>query len=347
MLQTFKRMRNAVSQDYPLTVYYAYKQTENEEAESTANTEISSSGWETMLQALIKAGFSITGTWPLRTERPGRTQDIASNALASSIAIVCRPRADDAAASSRRAFLAELREALKTGLHDLQSGNIAPVDLAQASIGPGIAVYSKYKEVLEADGSPLTVRQALVLINKELDVLLGEQTGGLDGESQFCISWFEQYGFQEGPYGDANTLMRARMADEQKLKDSKVVQAVRGKVRLARHGEFDFGVLLKTENNRNMVWAVVQHLCRALADAGGLEQCVALMAKLSSETTERVKVLAYRIYQICDRKGWAEDALAYNNLVATWGILETKAREASVPKYIEVDFPTLDTTQKV
>ncbi|MDR2808453.1 MAG: DUF1156 domain-containing protein [Spirochaetaceae bacterium] len=328
MLQTFKRMREAVSQDYPLTVYYAYKQTENK-------TEIPSSGWETMLQALIKAGFSITGTWPLRTERPGRTQDIASNALASSIAIVCRPRADDAAASSRRAFLAELRETLKTGLHDLQSGNIAPVDLAQASIGPGIAAFSKYKEVLEADGSPLTVRQALILINKELDVLLGEQTGSLDGESQFCVSWFEQYGFQEGPYGDANTLMRARMADEQKLKGAAVLQAGRGKVRLMRHGGLDFGVFLKAENNGSMAWAVVVHLCRALADAGGLERCAALMAKLPSETAERVKVLAYRIYQICNRKGWAEDALAYNNLVAVWGILENKTREAQTAKHIE------------
>jgi putative DNA methylase len=325
MVEAFRRMRETVSFDYPLTVYYAYKQTENRADEDTTTVATTSSGWETMLQAIINAGFSITGTWPLRTEMKTRQVAMNTNALASSIAIVCRPRPDDAPSSTRRAFLAELRVALKTGLRDLQSGNIAPVDLAQASIGPGIAVYSKYREVLEASGEPLTVRQALVMINQELDAFLGEQSGSLDGESQFCVSWFEQYGFLDGPYGDANILMRARMASEQKLKDSGVLEAKQGKVRLKRRNELSFDWFVKSEN---LVWAIVQHLCHALDASGGLDKCADLMANLQADTAEQVKTLAYRIYQICDRKGWTEDALPYNNLVATWGILEGKTKKA-------------------
>jgi putative DNA methylase len=325
MLQVFKKMRETVSSDFPLTVYYAYKQTDSEEDEEGSTTESASSGWETMLQAIIKAGFSITGTWPLRTERPGRTISLDSNALASSIAIVCRPRPDDAAETTRRQFQVELREALKKGLHDLQSGNIAPVDLAQASIGPGIAVYSKYREVLDASGEPLSVRQALVMINQELDAFLGEQSGTLDAESQFCVSWFEQYGLQDGPYGDANTLMRARAASEQKLKDSGILEARQGKVRLKSRKELSLDWFIKSES---MIWAIVQHLCHALDEAGGHDKCAALMAKLPGDTVEKVKTLAYRIYQICERKNLADEALAYNNLVASWGVLEGKTKEA-------------------
>jgi len=324
MLQAFKRMRQTVSQDFPLTVYYAYKQTDSEEDEETANIETASSGWETMLQAIINAGFSITGTWPMRTERSGRTISLDSNALASSIAIVCRPRPDNAPETSRREFQSELREALKKGLHDLQSGNIAPVDLSQASIGPGIAVYSKYKEVMEASGGSLTVRQALIMINQELDAFLGEQSGTLDGESQFCVTWFEQYGFKDGLYGDANTIMRARMASEQKLKDSSILEAKQGKVRLKRRDELSFDWFIKSEG---IIWAIVQHLCHAMDDAGGHEKCAELMAKLPGGTIEKVKTLSYRIYQICERRGWADEALAYNNLVASWGALESKTKE--------------------
>ena len=325
MLQTFRCMRQTVSHDFPLTVYYAYKQTDSEEDEETANIETASSGWETMLQAIIKAGFSITGTWPLRTEMMSRAVAMNSNALASSIAIVCRPRPENAPETSRREFQSELRETIKKGLHDLQSGNIAPVDLAQASIGPGIAVYSKYKEVLEASGDSLTVRQALIMINQELDAFLGEQSGNMDAESQFCVSWFEQYGFQDGLYGDANTLMRARMASEQKLKDSNILEAKQGKVRLKSRNELSFDWFLKSES---IIWAVVQHLCHALDEAGGHDKCAELMAKLPGDTIEKVKTLSYRIYQICERKGWTDDALAYNNLVASWGVLESKTKEA-------------------
>jgi putative DNA methylase len=326
MLKAFKKIRTTVNPDFPLTVYYAYKQSENEEEEETKSTETVSSGWETMLQAIIKAGFSITGTWPLRTEMSSRAVAQNTNALASSIAIVCRPRPEDAPETTRRSFLSELREALKTGLHDLQSGNIAPVDLAQASIGPGIAVYSKYKNIYEADGSPLSVRHALVLINQELDAYLGAQEGELDGESRFCVAWFEQHGFGEGLYGEADTLLRARMASEQRLTDSGILEAKHGKVRLKKRTEFTLDRFSKSD----ILWAIVQHLCRALDEADGLERCGAIMADLSPSTLDQVKALSYRVYRICDGKGWAEDALAYNNLVAVWGSLEGKIKEAKM-----------------
>ncbi|MCL1994395.1 MAG: DUF1156 domain-containing protein [Spirochaetes bacterium] len=321
MLQAFRQMRKTVSQNYPLIIYYAYKQTDIDD--DIDNTDTTSSGWETMLQAIIKAGFSITGTWPLRTERPGRTISLDSNALASSIAIVCRPRPDNAAEIFRKEFQGELREALKIGLRDLQSGNIAPVDLPQASIGPGISVYSKYKQVLDASGEPLSVRQALEMINHERYAFLNEQSGALDGESQFCAAWFEQYGFKDGPYGDANTVMRPLMASEQKLKDAGILEAKSGKVRLKRRGELSFDWFIKSID---IVWAIVQHLCHALDEAGGNDKCAALMAKLPADTIEKVKTLSYRIYQICERKGLTDEALAYNNLVASWSALEGAAK---------------------
>jgi putative DNA methylase len=223
-----------------------------------------------------------------------------------------------------------LREALKKGLHDLQSGNIAPVDLAQASIGPGIAVYSKYREILEADGTPLSVRQALVMINQELDENLSEQEGSLDGDSRFCVAWFEQHGLEEGLYGEAETLFRARMASEKRLVESGLLEASRGKVRLKKRDEIAFDLFAKSENRPTgsvIVWGIVQHLCHALDAADGLDRCAGLMADLSPDVVEQVKALSYRIYQICDRKGLTDEALSYNNLVAVWGALAGKVRD--------------------
>jgi putative DNA methylase len=336
MLKAFQKMRETVNHDFPLTVYYAYKQSENEEDEKTRNSETASSGWETMLKAIIKSGFSITGTWPLRTEMRTRQVAMNANALASSIAIVCRPRPEDAPSTTRRAFQTELREALKTGLHDLQSGNIAPVDLAQASIGPGIAVYSKYREILEAGGTPLSVRQALVMINQELDAYLGEQEGSLDGDSRFCVAWFEQHGLEEGTYGEAETLFRARMASEKRLVEGSLLEASRGRVRLKKRDEIAFDLFAKSDR---IVWGIVQHLCHALDAADGLDRCAGLMADLSPDTVEQVKALSYRIYQICDRKGWAEEALAYNNLVALWGALEGKAKDIKKHQPVQGELP--------
>ncbi|MBN1565667.1 MAG: DUF1156 domain-containing protein, partial [Anaerolineae bacterium] len=211
LVRAFTHARRMVHPEYPLTVYYAFKQSESTKDEDNENGRaISSTGWETMLEGLIQAGFTVDGTWPMRTERGGRTNSLEANALASSIVLVCRSRPDDAPQTSRREFVNALRRELPKALREMQSGSIAPVDLAQASIGPGMAIYSRYSRVLEADGSPLTVRTALQLINQELDAYLAETEGDVDSDTRFCINWFEQFGFNEGEFGVADVLARAK-----------------------------------------------------------------------------------------------------------------------------------------
>lgn len=323
MLQAFSRMRETVSPDYPLTVYYAFKQSESEESDNGNGKETASTGWESMLQALIRAGFAITGTWPLRTEMANRPVAHDTNALASSIALVCRLRTDDAPSTTRRAFLAELREALKIGLSDLQSGNIAPVDLAQASIGPGMAVYSKYSEVLEADGKPMSVRAALVLINQELDAYLTAQEGTMDTDSRFCIAWFEQYGLQSGKYGDADVLARAKSTNLQELVNDGVLEMTHGNVRLKRRDELPE----KWEAIREKtVWTMVQQLCRCVSQKS-LAETAQYIIDLGSSEAEKAKALAYRAYIAAERRGWTEEALAYNGLVTAWPELMEKVNE--------------------
>jgi putative DNA methylase len=315
MSAAFSKMRSTANKEFPLTIYYAFKQSESKKQDDS--TETVSIGWETILKAIMKAGFSITGTWPLRTERDVRMLAMDTNALASSIAIICRPRQEDALTTNRRAFIGELREALKIGLHDLQSGNIAPVDLAQASIGPGMAVYSKYVEVLEADGTPMSVRDALVLINQELDAYLTAQEGHMDTESRFCIAWFEQYGLTIGMSGDADTLARAKLAHVQELADDGVLESGHGITRLKRRDELPE----KWDSTRSeIIWTMVQQLCRCL-ETKGLDATAGHMVKLSTVGTsniENVKNLAYRAYIAAERKGWADEALAYNSLVTAW-----------------------------
>jgi putative DNA methylase len=337
MLKVFSNIRKSVNPDYPLTVYYAYKQSESDEEDESDSSvssvpsvrdSSSSTGWETMLQAIINSGFSITGTWPLRTEMRTRQVAMNTNALASSIAIVCRPRDEDAPSVTRKTFLNELRESLKSGLHNLQSGNIAPVDLAQASIGPGIAVYSKYKEILEADGSPMSVRQALVMINQELDAYLSSQEGSLDSGSRFCIAWYEEYGTAAAEYGRAETLAKAKLAHIQDLAGEGVLESGRGKVRLLKQSELaGDSMFVKAKS----IWALVQYLCRAVIQ-GGKEKAAALMADISRTNPgaiENIKALAYRAYMAAERKGWNDEALAYNSLVSLWSDLTVKMNELS------------------
>jgi putative DNA methylase len=337
MQRAFTCMRKTTVSNFPLTIYYAYKQNDNVIEENTV--EVSSNGWETMLNGLISAGFSITGTWPLRTERTGGFRNKDQNALASSIAIVCRPRSEDAPSTTRRDFLSELREALKNGLHDLQSGNIAPVDLAQASIGPGMAVYSKYSEVLEADGTPMSVRDALVLINQELDAYLSAQEGNMDTNSRFCIAWYEQYGLSSGKYGDADTLARAKMAHLQELVDDGVLESGRGNVRLKRRDELPD----KWDSSKEeTIWTIVQQLCHTL-ETQGLDPTAKHMLNLSTLSTDKIenaKALAYRAYITAERKGYADEALAYNSLVTAWPDLVermTKLKDIS-PEQMRLDF---------
>jgi putative DNA methylase len=308
---SFARMREAQHPDYPLTVFYAFKQTE-----TAGDGAVSSTGWDTMLSALLDAGFSITGTWPVRTEKPGRMRDNASAALASSIVLVCRPRPDDAPLATRREFVGALRGELPDALRTLQQGNIAPVDLAQAAIGPGMAVFSRYARVVETDGSPMTVRTALGLINQALDEILAEQEGDFDADTRFAVTWFEQFGMDEANFGQADVLARAKNTSVGGMVDDMVLAQRGSKVRLLRRDELpqDWN---PTEDSRFTTWEATQHLVRLL-DAEGETAAATLLRQLGGGFGERAKELAYRLYTICDRRGWMVDAVAYNALVVAW-----------------------------
>lgn len=318
MLQAFLKMRVTALSDYPLTVYYAFKQNETVEDEDGENKKVVSIGWESMLQALINAKFTVTGTWPLRTESSGRAVAQNSNALASSIALVCRPRSENAPSISRRKFLTELKERLKEGLHYLQTGNIAPVDLQQAAIGPGMEVYSKYSEVLEANGTPMNLHEALVLINQELDAYLGAQEGGMDPDSRFCIAWYELHGLNAGKSGEADTLARAKLAHLHGLVSDGVLEHARGVTRLKGRNE----LFEKWDASReNTVWTMVQRLCSLLEQGSGMEAAAAAMRELSTpnyENLENIKSLAYRAYLAAERQHVTTEAIAYNGLVTAW-----------------------------
>ncbi|HZU68943.1 MAG TPA: DUF1156 domain-containing protein [Ktedonobacteraceae bacterium] len=332
--QAFERMRKAQNPEYPLTVYYAFKQAESEaegesEDEETGNSNgiknIASTGWETMLEGLIRAGFAITGTWPVRTEMLNRSVGLGTNALASSIVLVCRPREEHAPVASRRQFLTALKAELPAALKKLQHGSIAPVDLAQASIGPGMAIYSRYSRVVESDGTRMGVRTALQLINRALDEALAEQEGEYDGETRWAVAWFEQYAMNEGEYGMAETLSKAKNTSVQGMVDAGLVQAHGGKVRLVRRED-----LLENWNPRSShltVWEVTQRMIAALNQKG--EVGAGDVLRLAGARGEIARDLAYRLYTLCERKGWAQEALAYNSLVTSWSEISRLAhREA-------------------
>jgi putative DNA methylase len=313
-------MQSAQHPDYPLAVYYAFKQTETnaesgDEGDFTHNAAVASTGWETMLQGLIAAGFVIAGTWPVRTERTVRSVGLGTNALASSIVLVCRPRSANAAAASRRQFVQALTRELPEALRHLQQGNIAPVDLAQSAIGPGMAVFSRYAQVLEADGSPMRVRTALALINQALDQVLAEQEGEFDADTRWALAWFEQHGTESGPYGVAETLSKAKNTSVDGLREAGILEARAGKVRLLRRDELAANWDAATDR-RLTVWGTTQHLIRA-HDTLGESGAAALLRKVGA-LGEIARDLAYRLYTTCERKGWSQEAQAYNNLVVAW-----------------------------
>ena len=326
MATVFKRAQSMCDSLFPATIYYAFKQAEesdgetDEEATSVARI---STGWETFLQALIVSGWQIVGTWPLRTERPGRLRDQGSNALASSIVLVCRNRAVDAPITSRRDFVHALKRELPSSLRELQASNIAPVDLAQAAIGPGIGIYSRYSRVVEAGGEPLTVRTALALINQVLDEVLAEQEGDYDADTRWSLKWFEQFAQEDGPFGDANTLATAVSIGINGLVDTGIVQAKAGKVRLLRRTELMNGHpdTWDPATDTDIVhWEVCQYLIHAL-DTKGEAGAAALLRRINARypgASETARELAYRLYTICERKKWAQEAMAYNSLIVAW-----------------------------
>jgi putative DNA methylase len=320
LANSFKNMRGLLNPKFPFTVFYAFKQVE----EVGKNKGSSSTGWETMLQGLLQAGFSIQGTWPVRTELT-KALKTKQNFLASSIVLVCRPRPDDAPITSRRDFVNALRRELPAALRQMQSGNIAPVDLAQASIGPGMAVYSRYRQVLEANGDPLTVRTALQLINQVLDEFLAETEGDLDGDSRFAVAWFEQYGFNSGQFGVADVLARAKNTSVDGLRNAGLLAASAGSVRLLTWEELDPG-WQPTDDDRPTVWEATHHLIERL-NVHGEEGAALLLAKMSPDLAASARQLAYRLYAICERKGWADHARDYNALVISWSASQERAAE--------------------
>ena len=317
--KAFRLMRKRAHLDYPMTVYYAFKQSEIDKKDGS----IASSGWETMLEGLLDAGFQITGTLPMRTERIARPVAIGTNALASSIVLVCRSRSDNAGVITRRDFIAALRRELPDALRHLQQGNIAPVDLAQAAIGPGMAVFSRFRDVLEADGTPMRVRTALQIINAELDAYFAEQEGDLDADTRFCTAWFEQHGMGEGAYGEADILARAKNSSVEGVAESGALRASAGRVRLLGRDEYPDQWNPASDSRLN-TWKCAQYLIRSLA-RGGETEAGRLVNLLGGSASEAARALAYRLYAICDRKGWAQEAVPYNMLVTSWTHIQTAA----------------------
>ena len=320
MTEAMHRLAEQSHPTFPVTIYYAFKQSETESAEGTAST-----GWETFLDAVIRAGFGISGTWPMRTELGNRMIGSGTNALASSIILVCRKRPDTAATATRREFLTALKAELPAALAHLQAGNIAPVDLAQAAIGPGMAVFTRYAKVLDsATGKDVTVREALAAINEVLDQALAEQEGDFDGDTRWALAWFEQNGFFDGEYGVAETLSKAKNTSIGALAEDGILESKRGKVRLFKPSELadDWD---PTTDQRLTTWEMVHHLIRLL-EAGGESAAAVLVAKLGSKA-EVARELAYRLYVIAERKKRASEALSYNGLVQSWPEIQRLSRE--------------------
>ncbi|MDR6710241.1 putative DNA methylase [Novosphingobium sp. 1748] len=320
MTQAMHRLADLTHPAFPVSIYYAFKQADDE-----AEAGTSSKGWETFLEAVVRAGFAISGTWPTRTEKPGRMRENDSNALASSIVLISRRRPAAAATISRRAFQRELNQVLPEALDEMTRGSgddrspVAPVDLSQAIIGPGMAVFSKYAAVLEADGTVMSVQTAYQLINR----FLAEDD--FDHDTQFCLHWFEQYGWKEGRFGEADTLARAKGTSVDGVRQSGVLYAAGGVVRLLKWSEYAGG-WDPAKDDRLPVWEALHQIIRifrAEGESGAGKVLSAVAAK-----AEATRQLSYRLYTLCERAGWAEDARAYNEIVTSWSAIETAATAA-------------------
>ena len=327
---SFQLMRGCSHDASPMTVFYAYKQTEQRGGENTGVT----AGWETMLTSLIGAGFTITGTWPMRTERSGRSIAIGTNALATSVVLVCRPRPDDASMADIGEFNRALASELPVALRRFIGEHIAPVDLPQASIGPGMAVFSRYSAVVRPNGDHMTVREALELINAGVEQFFSEREGAFDGATQFCLRWFEQFGFEDGPFGDADTMARAKDISVEELQRDGLLTARRGRVQLIPFERYEatWESWEPSAERRLSAWRACHYLAAALEhggvfggqgdhDAGG----AARLARELGGNGEQAKELAYRLYAICDAKGWASEARRYNALADAWSEISAEA----------------------
>lgn len=322
MQEVFAEAARVSDDRFPATIFYAFKATESTDG------GVTSTGWETFLTGLLKAGYAISATWPIRTESPGRIVALGTNALASSIVLACRQRQITAPMATRGEFAAALRSEMQPAVRLLQVENIAPVDLAQSAIGPGIAIFSRYAKVVEADGSAMTVRTALGLINEILAEVLSGEESEFDADTRFALTWFEQYGHNPGPFGDADLLARAKDTTVAGVAHAGVVASRDGKVRLVERHELPDGWDPATDT-RLTVWETAQHLIRAL-DSSETE-AAALLTRMGGGLGEKARQLAYLLYGVCDRKKWAEDAGAYNTLVTAWPEISRLAAVPVVP----------------
>lgn len=323
MTQAIRNMASKCHPSFPVSIYYAFKQSETKEGST------SSAGWETFLEAVIRAGFSIDGTWPLRSEQSSRMIGIGANALASSVVLICRKRDGQNDSISRRQFQRELREKMPEALEAMVGGSegaspIAPVDLAQAAIGPGMAIFSKYDSILESDGSKMSVHDALILINRAITDYLNPDSGNFDNDTLFCDDWFSQYGWGQGQFGEADTLARAKGTSVDGVRDAGVIESGGGKVRLLKWSEYPTDWDPKTDT-RTPVWEACHQMIRVLNQQGEAE-AGALLARMP-ERGEHIRQLAYHLYTLCERKKWAEEARAYNELIGSWHAIVAASHE--------------------
>jgi len=312
---------------FPVTIYYAFKQSEAKGSGGTSST-----GWETFLAAVIGAGFSISGTWPVRTEGAGRMIAVGNNALASSVVLVCQRRDPGAAILSRNAFRRELRQRLPLAIKELEHANIAPVDVAQAAIGPGMAIFSQAKAVLNPDDSPMSVREALIEINAALDEHLSQDEGAFDADTRFALTFFESFGYSERPYGDAEGLSVARNISVDGVVRAGILRAAAGKAQLLRREQLEDS-WDPSQDDRLCVWEATQHLIKRL-EADGEGGAAALLLQLKNlpghgDLAANCRALAYRLYNHCEKTKQAEEARSYNGLVIAWPELERQASAAS------------------
>ena len=313
--EVFKRARETALHDFPITVYYAFKQSD------TNDDGQASSGWETLLDGMVRNGWSITATWPLRSELSNRMIASGTNALASSIVLALRPRPEDAPTTDRRGFIAALKRELGEALRTLQTGGIAPVDLPQAAIGPGMAVFSRYVSVIESDGTPMTVRSALARINEILDEVLGEQEGDFDSTTRFAIAWYRAFGYQQGAFGDADNMARARNTAVSTMERDGILSSHGGKVRLFRPSDLSdtYDVAADTHTS---AWEALHHTIRVVEGAGvpsaGTFLHQASQRLDGAVDLDLVKELAYLLFQVAEKNGWTKDALSFNSLATAW-----------------------------
>ena len=336
--RVFERARATASDEYPAAVYYAFKQAESDEG-GTA-----SSGWETLLGSMIRAGWSITATWPVRSERTGRMISVGRNALASSIVLTLRPRPSNAPIVDRRGLLAELKSSLPDALRELQQGAIAPVDLAQAAIGPGMAIFSKYSRVVEPAGGDMSVREALQQINVVLDEVLSQQEGDFDRETRWCLAWFEGHGFETGTYGEAETLANAKSASVAALARSGVLSSGAGKVRLFSPADLRADYDPMTDDLVSL-WEITLHMARALGDqGGGLAEAGRILARAEERGFDMAPAheLAYRLFALTEKKGLVQPGILFNALGSSWPELRAAAKASADAKPARTVPDTLD-----